>query len=148
MNFGRLVQLVSMNLRRDLRGAFLSAFGVAAGIAALAFFVALGSGVGEVVSTRVFPTDARLVEVIPPRVSVGLFGGTDLDDGAVERLREIDGVSAVHRKMQLRVPAVSRYDGAWASRSSAKGWTPGSSKPTWPKAIASWIRAKAARSRW
>lgn len=111
MNFGRLVQLVSMNLRRDLRGAFLSAFGVAAGIAALAFFVALGSGVGEVVRTRVFPTDARLVEVIPPRVSVGLFGGTDLDDGAVERLREIDGVSAVHRKMQLRVPAVSRYDG-------------------------------------
>ena len=27
MNFGRLVQLVSMNLRRDLRGAFLSALG-------------------------------------------------------------------------------------------------------------------------
>jgi putative ABC transport system permease protein len=113
MNAGRLLQLVSMNLRRDLRGAFLSAFGVAAGIAALAFFVALGSGVGEVVRTRVFPTDARLVEVIPPRVSVGLFGGVELDDEAVERLGDIGGVEAVHRKMQLRVPAVSRYDGVF-----------------------------------
>ena len=113
MNPRRLVQLVLINLRRDLRGLFLAAFGVAAGIGALAFFVALGGGVGEVVRTRVFPADARLVEVIPPKVSVGLFGGVHLDDDAVERLRALAGVEAVHRKMQLRVPAVSRYDGVF-----------------------------------
>jgi len=113
MNAGRLVQLVSINLRRDVRGALLSALGVAAGIAALAFFVALGGGVGEVVRTRVFPVDARMVEVVPPRVSVGLFGGVHLDDAAVERLRALPGVEAAYRKMQLRVPAVSRYDGSF-----------------------------------
>ncbi|WP_373046163.1 ABC transporter permease [Vulgatibacter sp.] len=113
MKLGRLAQLVLVNLRRDKRGMFLSALGVAAGIGALAFFVALGSGVGEVVRTRVFPTDARLVEVIPPKVSVGLFGGVHLDDEAVERLRALPRVEAVHRKMQLRIPAVSRYDGVF-----------------------------------
>lgn len=111
MKLSRLAQLVSINLRRDLRGAFLSALGVAAGIAALAFFVALGGGVGSVIRTRVFPADARLVEVVPPKVSVGLFGGGKLDDEAVARLRAIDGVAEAHRKMQLRIPAVSRYDG-------------------------------------
>jgi len=112
----RLLQLIGINLRRDVRGLLLAAFGVAAGIGALTFFVALGGGVGEVVRTRVFPTDARLVEVVPPRVSVGLFGGVTLDDAAVERLRALPGVAAVHRKMQLRVPAVSRYDGVFFGR--------------------------------
>jgi putative ABC transport system permease protein len=107
----RLIQLAVINLRRDLRGMLLSALGVAAGIGALAFFVALGLGVGTVVRTRVFPADARLVEVVPPSVSVGFFGGGKLDEAAVARLGSLPHVTALHRKMELRVPAVSRYDG-------------------------------------
>ena len=111
MSGKRLFQLVGMNLRRDRRGAILSALGVAAGIAALAFFVALGRGVAEVVKTKIFPADARFVEVIPPAVSIGLFGGAKLDDAAVQRLSALPNVVGSHRKMQLRVPAVTRYDG-------------------------------------
>jgi putative ABC transport system permease protein len=107
----RLLSLVRVNLRRDLRGALLSALGVAAGIGTLVFFLALGGGVGDVVRTKVFPADARLIEVVPPTVSLGLLGGGRLDEAAVERLAALDGVEAAHRKMQLRVPAVTRYDG-------------------------------------
>lgn len=111
MSIARLLQLVAINLRRDLRGMLLSALGVAAGIGALAFFVALGMGVATVVRTRVFPSDARLIEVVPPSVSVGFLGGGRLDENAVATLGKLPGVTAVHRKMELRVPAVSRYDG-------------------------------------
>ncbi len=111
MSGRRLLQLVWLNLRRDLRGNLLSALGVAAGIGALVFFVALGLGVGEVVRTRLFPADARFLEVIPPRVSMGIFGGVRLDDRAVERLRALPDSEAAYRKMQLRIPAISRYDG-------------------------------------
>ena len=109
----RLLPLVRVNLRRDRRGVFLAALGVAAGIGTLVFFLALGRGVGDVVRTKVFPADARLVEVIPPAVSLNLLGGGRLDDAAVARLSALEGVAAAHRKMQLRVPAVTRYDGAF-----------------------------------
>lgn len=109
----RLLSLVRVNLRRDRRGAFLSALGVAAGIGTLVFFLALGRGVGDVVRTKVFPADARLVEVVPPTVSLGILGAGRLDDAAVERLAALPGVAAAHRKMQLRVPAVTRYDGSF-----------------------------------
>jgi len=112
MRRSRLARLVWINLRRDLRGNLLSTFGVAAGIGALVFFVALGLGVGEVVRTKLFPVDARALEVVPPRFSLGLFGAK-LDDEAVARLQALPGTGAVHRKMQLRIPAVSRYDGSF-----------------------------------
>ncbi|AKU89974.1 ABC transporter permease [Vulgatibacter incomptus] len=113
MSAGRWLQLVLVNLGRELRSNLLSVFGVAAGIGSLVFFVALGLGVGEVVKTRLFPADARFVEVIPPRVSVGIFGGAKLDDAAVERLRALPDVEAGYRKMTLRIPAISRYDGSF-----------------------------------
>lgn len=109
----RLLSLVRVNLLRDRRGALLSALGVAAGIGTLVFFLALGRGVGDVVRTKVFPADARLLEVVPPAVSLHLLGGGRLDDAAVTRLAALPGVAAAHRKMQLRVPAVTRYDGAF-----------------------------------
>lgn len=121
MSGKRLLQLVGINLRRDLRGAFLSALGVAAGIAALAFFVSLGRGVALVVKTKIFPADARFVEVVPPAVSIGLFGGAKLDDAAVKRLGKLPGISGVHRKMQLRVPAVTRYDGDFFGKKMKMG---------------------------
>jgi ABC-type lipoprotein release transport system permease subunit len=106
--------MVALQLRRDLRGAAFSASGVAIGVGALVFFVALGLGVGRVVRERIFPADASLVDVVPPRLSLGaIVGGGTLDQPAIDRLAALPGVAAVHRKMQVRVPAVSRYDGAF-----------------------------------
>lgn len=113
MSGRRLLQIVWMNLRRDGRGALLSSLGIAAGIAALAFFVALGNGVGDLIRTRIFPVDSRQVEVVPPRVSMGFFGGGKLDDEKVARLASLPEVAAAYRKMQLRIPAISRYDGSF-----------------------------------
>lgn len=112
MTFASLLALVRLSLARDRRGALSSAFGIAVGVGALVFFVGLGLGVGRVVRERVFPLDARLVEVVPPAVSLGsLFGGGALDQAAVDRLAALPGVERAHRKMSVRVPAVSAYDG-------------------------------------
>lgn len=111
MSIKGLLRLAWINLRRDGRGNLLSTAGVAAGIGALVFFVALGLGVGDLVRTRIFPADARLLQVIPPRVQVALLGSTVLDDDSVARLSKLPGVDAAYRKMRVRVPAVSRYDG-------------------------------------
>jgi putative ABC transport system permease protein len=110
----RLLVLAFQNLRRDKGGALLSALGVAAGVGALLFFLALGLGVGETVRTKVFPVEATLLEVVPPQLSLGkLLGGGQLDEDALTRLRALPGVQAAYPKMALRVPAVSRYQGAF-----------------------------------
>jgi putative ABC transport system permease protein len=114
MRLGALARLVRLSLARERRGAFFSAFGVAMGVGALVFFVGLGLGVGSVIREKIFPTDARLVDVVPPAVSLGsLFGGGKLDTATVERLTALPGVEKVYRKMNVRVPAVSRYEGSF-----------------------------------
>lgn len=114
MRLAALSRLVRLSIAREARGAFFSAFGVAVGVGALVFFVGLGLGVGRVIRERIFPTDARLVDVVPPAVSLGsLLGGGKLDNEMVERLAALPGVEKVYRKMNVRVPAVSRYDGAF-----------------------------------
>lgn len=114
MRLSALSRLVRLSIARERRGAFFSAFGVAVGVGALVFFVGLGLGVGRVIRERVFPTDARLVDVVPPAVSLGsLLGGGKLDADMVERLSSLPGVEKVYRKMNVRVPAVSRYEGAF-----------------------------------
>ncbi len=78
----------------------------------LVFFVALGLGVARVVREKVFPVDTNLVDVVPPAISLGaLLGGGKIDQGVVDRLVALEGVAKVYRKMTVRVPAVSRYDG-------------------------------------
>jgi ABC-type lipoprotein release transport system permease subunit len=114
MRLAALSRLVRLSIARESRGAFFSAFGVAVGVGALVFFVGLGLGVGRVIRERIFPTDARLVDVVPPAVSLGsLLGGGKLDNETVERLTALPGVEMVYRKMNVRVPAVSRYEGAF-----------------------------------
>ncbi|NVJ15922.1 ABC transporter permease [Myxococcus sp. AM010] len=114
MRLDALARLVRLSLARERKGAFFSAFGVAMGVGALVFFVGLGLGVGAVIREKIFPTDARLVDVVPPAVSLGsLLGGGKLDAPTVERLRELPGVEAAYRKMNVRVPAVTRYDGVF-----------------------------------
>ena len=113
MRFDALSRLVRLSLARERKGAFFSAFGVAMGVGALVFFVGLGLGVGRVIRERIFPTDSRLVDVVPPAVSLGLLGGGKLDAAAVERLAALPGVETTYRKMNVRVPAVTRYDGVF-----------------------------------
>ncbi|HZI14198.1 MAG TPA: FtsX-like permease family protein [Myxococcus sp.] len=113
MRLDALSRLVRLSLARERKGAFFSAFGVAMGVGALVFFVGLGLGVGRVIREKIFPTDARLVDVVPSAVSLGLLGGGKLDVATVERLRALPGVEASYRKMNVRVPAVTRYDGVF-----------------------------------
>ncbi|RKH61664.1 ABC transporter permease [Corallococcus llansteffanensis] len=113
MRLDALSRLVRLSLARERKGAFFSAFGVAMGVGALVFFVGLGLGVGRVIRERIFPTDSRLVDVVPPSVSLGLLGGGKLDTAAVERLGALPGVETTYRKMNVRVPAVTRYDGTF-----------------------------------
>ncbi|ATB49837.1 FtsX-like permease family protein [Corallococcus macrosporus] len=114
MRLDALSRLVRLSLARERKGAFFSAFGVAMGVGALVFFLGLGLGVGRVIREEIFPTDARLVDVVPPAVSLGsLLGGGKLDAPTVERLRALPGVEAAYRKMNVRVPAVTRYDGVF-----------------------------------
>jgi hypothetical protein len=110
MRAGALVRLVRLGISRDRRGSASSSFGVAVGIGALVFFVALGLGVGRVVREKVFPVDANLVEVVPSPLQLGFLGGK-LDQPEVDRLAALSGVARVYRKMTVRVPAVTVYDG-------------------------------------
>lgn len=111
MRRSALWQVVKLSLRRDRRAWLFSAFGVAMGVGSLVFFLGLGLGVGRVIRERIFPVDARLVDVIPPQVAVGFLGGGRLDQAAVDRLARLPGVARVYRKMNVKVPAVTRYEG-------------------------------------
>ncbi len=109
-SFASLRRLVGLQLKRDVRGAFSSSFGIAMGIGALVFFVALGLGVAKVVREKIFPLEANMIEVIPSQIALGLFGGK-LDQSAVDRLAQTPGVVHTYRKQLVKVPAVSFYDG-------------------------------------
>jgi ABC-type lipoprotein release transport system permease subunit len=108
-------RLVRLALVRDARLALASGFGVAVGVGALVFFVALGLGVGQLVRTRIFPLDARLVEVVPSALSLGLLGG-QLDQAQVDRLAALPGVRRAYRKQTVRAPGVSVHDGDFFGR--------------------------------
>ncbi len=110
MIVGSLLQLIGINLRREARSAVFSSLGVALGVGSLVFFVSLGLGVGKVIREKVFPVDQILIEVAPAAISLGSFG-TSLNQGTIDRLSALPEVSAVFRKMSVRVPAISRYDG-------------------------------------
>lgn len=107
MRPGALLRLAAGNLRADRRGALLNAFAVALGAGALAFFLSLGLGVNEAVR-RMFPGEARLVEVVPGAVSLGgVLGGGLLDADALARLASLPGVTGAWPKESLRVPVAA-----------------------------------------
>lgn len=104
MRRGAALWLARASLAADRRGALLDAAAAAVGAGALVLFVALGLGVGDA-ARRLFPADARLVEVIQARVSLGgLLGGGRLDDAAVARLAALPGAEAAWPRLALRVP--------------------------------------------
>ena len=106
-------------IRRDVkrtRGALVtSGFGIAAGTAALIFFLALGLGVRTVLLGKVFPIDQ--VELEPPKAQdpglLGLLigGGAEppgITPEEVERLRRVPGVEGVFPKLRIAFPTSGR----------------------------------------
>lgn len=117
MRARRLLSVTLLGIGREKTGFALSAGGVAVGVAAFVFFVGLGEGVSSVVREQIFPVDTSHLKVVPQRVALGSFlGGGVLDDDAVERLSSLPGVEEAFRLVDLRVPAVSRYDGDFFGR--------------------------------
>ncbi|MEM9694360.1 MAG: ABC transporter permease, partial [Myxococcota bacterium] len=105
-------------IRRDLvrvRGALVtSGFGIAAGTAALVFFLALGMGVRDVLLGEVFPIDQ--VELEPPKGGGGLgqmaafaFGmkakAPRISQEQVEELRKSDAAAGVYPKLKMSFPS-------------------------------------------
>ena len=113
MKLSSTVLMVKRELFRT-RGALATAgFGVAAGVAALVFFVALGLGARKVLLGEVFPIDQ--LELEPPKTSAGLLsllGGPHEPEGieepVVAELRRAPGVTDVYPKLRFRFPASAR----------------------------------------
>lgn len=116
-----LLWIARARIRSDRRGALLDAAAACAGAASLVFFLALGLGVAGA-ARHMFPADARLVEVVPPAVSLGGFlGGGELDDPSVARLGAIPGVEAAWPRLMLKVPVAAPE----APPGMASSWPPG-----------------------
>lgn len=113
MRLGSLITLVRRDLLRTRGALATSGFGIAAGTAALVFFLALGLGVRAVLLGQVFPIDQ--VELEPPKAEdPGLLGmlfsstppGIEASD--VEVLRAVPGVTGVYPKLKLAFPSSAR----------------------------------------
>jgi len=112
-----LLWVAGTALRAELRASAVNAAAASVGAAALVLFLALGLGVGEA-ARRMFPADARLVEVVPAGVSLGgILGGGRLDDAALARLRALPGAEAAWPRLPLRVPvSASEPEGGLGGR--------------------------------
>ncbi|HEY4117723.1 MAG TPA: ABC transporter permease [Byssovorax sp.] len=110
---------LALLVRRDLgrtRGALVTCgFGIAAGVAALVFFLALGLGVRGVLLGDVFPIDQ--VELEPPKAKdpglLGLvLGGAGeppgIDEDSLETLARTPGVKRVFPKLRFAFPSSGR----------------------------------------
>ncbi len=99
-----LLWIALASLRADRRGSLLNGAAACVGAAALVFFLGLGFGVSAA-ARRMFPADARTVEVVPGAVTLGgVLGGGRLDDAALERIAKLPGAAAAWPRMALRVP--------------------------------------------
>ena len=111
MRITSLVTLVARDLMRTRGALFTSGFGIAAGTAALVFFLALGLGVRGVLLGDVFPIDQ--VELEPPKgedpgLAGLLFGAPDtpgVDEASVETLTKLPDVAVVYPKLRFAFPA-------------------------------------------
>jgi hypothetical protein len=115
MTLGALWTLIRGDLTRARGAMVTSGFGIAAGTAALVFFLALGLGVSRVLLGEVFPIDQ--VELEPPKAEdPGLLGGllgvgTDppgIDEQQVAKLGASPAVAAVYPKLRFSFPSSAR----------------------------------------
>ena len=111
MSVSGLFRLAAADLRRDLRHYMAAGAGVVVGVAALAFFLALARGVGDVLRGELLPVD--VVEVGPRGLELDLFalrlgvGGDTLAGDDLQRLAAVSGVVSVYPKMRLLAPALA-----------------------------------------
>ena len=111
MKAGKLGKIVGANLRNNAVHFVLASIGVVVGIAAFAFFLALGAGVRSIVLGKIFPLDQ--LEVVAKTLSLDLgplslgMASDVLDDASADKLRAVPGVSGVYPKMKLTVPAIA-----------------------------------------
>lgn len=110
MRPGKLARIVGANLRSNGVHFLLASIGVVVGIAAFAFFLALGAGVRSIVLGKIFPLDqlevvAKTMSLDLGPLSVGMASDV-LDDEVAAKLRAIPGVQGVFPKMKLTVPAI------------------------------------------
>jgi putative ABC transport system permease protein len=105
--------MVRHDLRRTRGPLFTAGFGIAVGVAALVFFVALGMGARSVLLGEVFPIDQ--VELEPEKTSAGLIsllGGRHepkgIETATLDRLRAVPGVREIYPKLRFRFPASAR----------------------------------------
>lgn len=106
MRPGALSRLVRQSLWRARRTLSLAAFGVAVGIAALAFFLSLSAGLRVAVG-RIFPTERLEVVSGSGGGAMSLFGGgatPTLTEEDVERVRQIKRVASVAPRMRFAFP--------------------------------------------
>lgn len=113
MKLASLTTLVRRDLFRTRGALATSGFGIAAGTAALVFFLALGLGVRTVLLGQVFPIDQ--VELEPPKADdPGLLGllfsgpppGIERSD--IDALRAVPGTVGVYPKLKLAFPSSAR----------------------------------------
>ncbi len=101
-----LGRLVLQSLWRARGSLGLAAFGVAVGIAALAFFLSLSAGLRQTVG-EIFPMER--IEVVPGGGGgISLFGGgggaPTIDDDDIEQIRRIEGLEDVQPRMRFGFP--------------------------------------------
>ncbi|MBX3128426.1 MAG: ABC transporter permease [Polyangiaceae bacterium] len=113
MRLRALAAMVGVDLRRTRGPLFTAGFGIAVGVAALAFFLSLGLGARKVLLGDVFPIDQ--VELEPQKTSAGLLsllGGphepAGVDAPTVEHLRRLPGVAEVYPKLRFRFPSMAK----------------------------------------
>jgi hypothetical protein len=112
MKTGKLTRIIGQNLRRNRKNLIFSSVGIVVGISSFVFFIALGSGIKQVVATEIFPIDANRIQVVPRTAQFGtLAGGKIIDDQTLGQFREIQGVKAVYPRMELAFLASTSLDG-------------------------------------
>ena len=107
------LRLLWFQLRRRPLSSLGSAASLGLALGVLMYFTSLALGIDALLSERVFPTDARLLTVTPPRLNLT---GAVLDESAFARLRAIRGVKDAYRMMALRAPVLARTDGNFFGR--------------------------------
>ncbi len=107
-----LARLIGQDLQRT-RGPLVTAgVGIAVGVAAFVFFLALGLGARAVLLGDVFPINQ--VELEPQKARVGLIGllgdykPPTISQEAIEELRAHPGVRSAYPKLRFRFPSKAR----------------------------------------
>lgn len=128
MRLRALISFVARDLRRSMRTFWVAGLGIAAGVATLAFFLALSAGMRAVVFGKILPLDQ--VEVIPPESSVGsvfsMLGARPpgVEASQVAALRRTPGVRAVLPRMRFAFPTSGRGGRAVFGRDVGAGEIP------------------------